>query len=230
MIIDTGEHKEPWYVGKMRWDFKDNVNQRILSTLASHLPEVLSTEFIKEGLEIAQKAYDECNFSKEDLKKFEGLLDDNSNDFVKSAEFNIRLAQKAPEGYLNREKYYKTAMLAEIIRHGVICENNLDRELYYEIKNSPLYKYSNLMKQSGLKRSLKSKYSERKELEKNFYDMKPEEQFQLVKDILYFSFNQVQDNENKKYFSNVSSDNNDEMGNIEKMYNLILNLPYDGNK
>ena len=31
----------------------------------------------------------------------------------------------------------------------------------------------------------------------------------------------------KKYFYNVKSDSNDEMGNIEKMYELVMNIPYD---
>jgi hypothetical protein len=97
MIIDTKAHKEPWYAGKIRWDFKDRVNQRILSTPANHLPEVLSTGFIEQGLEIAQSAFEKCNFSNADLNRFEELLNDDTNDFVKSAEFNIRMAQKVPE-------------------------------------------------------------------------------------------------------------------------------------
>lgn len=222
MIIDPKEHKEPWYAGKIRWDFKDFVNQRILSTPANHLPEVLDIQFIEKGLKLAQDAFVACNFSSEDLKRFKTLLDDNSNDFIKSAEFNIKLAQKISNENNNREIYYKTAMLAEIIRDGVICENSFNTKLYTEILNSPLFRYSNLMKQKGLKYSLKNKYIERKKLD--FYKLNLEEQFQLIKDILYFSFDKVQNNENKKYFSNVAS-NKDEMGNIQEMYDLILNSP-----
>ena len=225
MIIDTKKHKEPWYAGKIRWDFKDYVNQRILSTPANHLPEVLSTNFIEQGLKLAKNAFKECDFSEEDLKRFERLLDDNSNDFVKSAEFNIKLAQKIPNEGANREIYYKTAMLAEIIRDGVVCKNDFNTELYSKILHSPLFYYSNLMKQKGLKNSLKSKYIARKELENNFYKMDFKKQFKLIKDILYFSFGIAVNNENKKYFSNINSQNNNEMGNIEKMYDLIINSP-----
>jgi len=228
MIIDTKEHKEPWYAGKIRWDFKDYVNQRILSTPANHLPEVLSVDYIEQGLKIAQDAFEKCNFSQDDIERFEELLNDSSNDFVKSAEFNIRMAQKVPDGISNRDLYYKTAMLAEIIRDGVVCENDFDKELYDKILNSSLYKYSNLMKQNGLKHSLKNKYIARKTLKDDFYQMNTEQQFQLIKDILYFSLGRVQDNENKKYFYNVKSGNNNEMGNIERMYDLVMNIPYDG--
>lgn len=228
MIINPRAHKESWYPGKIRWDFKDHVNQRILSTPANHLPEVLSTDFIEQGLQIAQDAFNKCDFSQDNLERFEKLLNDNTNDFVKSAEFNIRMAQKVPDGISNRDLYYKTAMLAEIIRDGIVCENNFDEELYNKILNSPLYKYSNLMKQRGLKHSLKSKYIARKTLRDDFYQMHGEQQFKLIKDILHYSFGKVQDNENKKYFYNLKSDNNDEMGNIEKMYDLIMNIPYNG--
>ena len=116
-----------------------------------------------------------------------------------------------------------------IIRDGVVCENNFDKELYDKILNSSLYKYSNLMKQNGLKHSLKNKYIARKTLKDDFYQMSTEQQFQLIKDILYYSLNRVSDNENKKYFHNVKSGNNNEMGNIERMYDLVMNIPYDLN-
>ena len=225
MIIDTKEHKEPWYSGKIRWDFKDYVNQRILSTPANHLPEVLSLEFIEKGLDVAQNAFKKCQFSKGDLRNFENLLNDNSNDFVKSGKFNIQLAKKIPLS--DREIYYKTAMLVEIIRDGVVCENNFDKNLNNKILNSPLYKYSNLMKQKGLKTSMKTKYIQRQTLESNFNQADIEDKFQLIKDILYFSFGKIQDNENKKYFLNAINNGNDEMGNIEKMYATILKIPFD---
>lgn len=230
MIIDTKNHKEEWFPGKIRWEFKDYVNQRILSTPANHLPEVLSTDFIEQGLEYAQSAFDEYNFSDADLKRFEAHLNDNSNDFVKSAEFNIKLAQKLPNDISIRERYYKTAMLAEVIRDGVVCENNLDADLYNKILNSSLYKYSNLMKQKGLKPALKSKYIQRQTLSSDFHTMSTEKQFQLIKDILYYSFNKTQDNENKKYFSNAESGKKNAMGNIVEMYDLVLNIPYEPRK
>jgi hypothetical protein len=120
-------------------------------------------------------------------------------------------------------------MLAEIIRDGVVSENNLDKELYNKIINSPLYKYSNLMKQKGLKHSLKSKYIARQSLKEDFYKLNTDNQFQMIKDIIYFSLGKVQNNENKKYFYNQNTGSNNEMGNIEKMYELVMNIPYNGN-
>ena len=221
MIINPKANKEPWFPGKIRWDLKDHINQRILSTPAEHLPEVLSIDFIERGLEIGENAFKKCNFSEADLKRFEELLKDNTGDYVKSAEFNIRMAQQMPKDTLTREQYYKTAMLAEIIRDGRIQENNFDKKLYDRIMNSQLYKYSNIMKQKGLKNSLKSKYIERKTLKDDFNQMSLEEQFQLIKDILYVSFNRSPSGQNKKYFSNINKNNTNEMGNIEKMYRLI---------
>ena len=152
-------------------------------------------------------------------------MDDDTNDFVKSAEFNIRLAQKIPNDEQTREKYYKTAMLVEILRNGVICEDNLDMDLYFELMNSPLFEYSNLMKQKGLSHSLKGKYIARQSLEADFKKMSTEEQFELVKDILHYSFDDIQENKNKKYFSNFNQNQN-EMGNINEMYGLVLNTAY----
>jgi len=225
MIIDKKNHAEPWFAAKVRWDYKDVVNQRILSTPANHLPEILDLEFIQEGLELAQNAFKQCDFSDFELRNFQKNLEDNTNNFVQSAEFNIKLARKIPKN--KREIYYKTAMLTEIIRDGIVNENAFDSELNLKIINSPLYKYSNLMKQKGLSKALKSKHIERQKLKYEFQKMTIEEKFQLIKDILYFSFGQQPENKNKKYFSNVNENNQDEMGNIVDMYNKILNIPYD---
>ena len=62
MIIDTSKHEEPWFAVQMRWQFKDLVNQRILNTPANSLPEVLSTDFIEEGLELADFAFKEAEY------------------------------------------------------------------------------------------------------------------------------------------------------------------------
>ena len=223
MIIDPKWHEEPWYPGAIRWQFKDFVNQRVLSTHASGLPEVLSVSYIEEGLKLADEAFQKAEFSSEDLERFEKNLTDDTNDFVKSAEFNIRLASFIPKDDDKRTQYYKSAMLVELIRDGIVNENNFSPDFMRKIKKSPLFRFSNLMKQRGLNNKLKEKHLKRLQLIKDFKSMSLDEQFSIVRDIIYFSFMQ-KNYEHKEYFENIDSNNQNEMGNITEMYSLILNI------
>ncbi len=223
MIIDPKEHKEPWYPGAIRWQFKDFVNQRLLCTHASGLPEVLSVSYIEKGLKLANEAFQKAEFSSEDIERFEKNLADDTNDFVKSAEFNIRLASFIPKDDDKRTQYYKSAMLVELIRDGIVNENNFSPDFMRKIKKSPLFRFSNLMKQRGLNNKLKEKHLKRLQLIKDFKSMSLDEQFSIVRDIIYFSFMQ-KNYEHKEYFENIDSNNQNEMGNIIEMYSLILNI------
>lgn len=216
-IIDPKEHKEPWYAGMVRWNLKDRINQRILCTHANGLPEVLSVKYIEEGLKLADDAFEKCDFSFSDFERFAENLNDDSNDFVKSAEFNIRLAKQVPKENDSKTQYYKTAMLCELIRNGVVLQNNFDSDLMKKIKQSPLYKYSNLMKQEGLSGKLKNKHVRRQSLFKDFKQMSVEEQFNLVTDLIKISFMLPVEGENEHYFANYGA-----MGNILEMYAEIL--------
>ncbi len=225
MIIDEKGDKPSWFSGAMRWKFKDGINQRILSTPAGGLPEVLSTEYIEQGLEMSNEAFKKAGFTTRDLKRFEENLKDSSNDFVKSGEFNIRLAERIPNDSEIRTQAYKTAMLVELIRGGVILENNFSEDFIEKVKKSPLYKYSNLTKQQGLLTSTKDKYRQREKMVREFEFMGIDKQFSIVKDMIYFSF-QLKDFENKEYFTNINSNGENATGNIVEMYDLVQHNDY----
>ncbi len=164
VIIDTSKHEEPWFAVQMRWQFKDLVNQRILNTPANSLPEVLSTDFIEEGLELADFAFKDANFNAMDLERFKENLFDDSKDFVKAGEFNIRLAERLPLDACTRDKFYKTAMFVELIRSGKIIENNFNEAFLNRIKKSPLYEYSNIIHQEGFSELPKAKHKKEQNL------------------------------------------------------------------
>ncbi len=220
MIIDYKD-KPDWFTGAMRWKFKDFVNQRLVNTPAGHLPEVLSMSFIDDGLKLASNAFEENNFSQTELKKFRENLTDSSNDFVKSAEFNIRLAKKLPDDTLTRDKFYKTAMLVELIREGIILENNFSEDFIKKVKDSPLYKYSNIMKMKGFSDKPKRKHLDRLKLTKDFNELDEAEQFEIVKSLIYASLN-IFDTKYQNLFNNNNSQGQDEMGNILDMYNMLM--------
>lgn len=216
-IIDPKDNKEPWFAGMIRWNLKDRINQRILCTHAGGLPEVLTETYIEDGLKLADEALKKCGFTSSDYKRFMENINDDSNDFVKSAEFNIRLAKQVPKENDCKTQYYKTAMLCELIRSGVMLQNNLSSDLIEKIRKSPLYKYSNLMKQDGLSSKLKDKHIKRQSLYKDFKQMDTEEQFKLVTDLIKVSFMLPVEGTNEHYFANYGA-----MGNIVDMYTEIL--------
>ncbi len=225
MIIDEKGNKPSWFSGAMRWQFKDDVNQRILSTPAGGLPEVLSTEYIEQGLELSNKAFKKAKFTSRDMKRFELNLNDSSNNFVRSAEFNIRLAEHIPNNDEIRTQAYKTAMLVELLRDGVIIENDFSAEFLDKIKQSPLYKYSNLMKQQGLGHTAKEKYIQREKMAHNFKNMNVSEQFSIVRDMIHASF-QLKDIQNPQYFLNSDLNGGNIMGNILEMYDKVQHIDY----
>ena len=222
IIIDDSKSHDKWITAKMRWDLKDVVNQRIISTPAHHLPEVLSVGFLKRGLELANMAYKRANFSSEDLWQFRQNLQNSSNDFVKCADFNIRLAELLPCDTQTRDEFYKTAMLVELIRNGEVLVNNLPEEFIAEIKQSPLYKYSNLVRQEGLKNSEKYKYQRRRKLQEKYHNGDTNTRFKIIKELLKENYNTGSDKNNSMY-SNTQKDGSDVMGNINEMWNRIMN-------
>ncbi|MBQ8848025.1 MAG: hypothetical protein IJ003_03690 [Candidatus Gastranaerophilales bacterium] len=216
IIIDDSKSSTEYCAQKARWQLKDEINQNLVSTPANSLPEVLSISYIEKGLKLAKDAYYKAGFSVYDLEGFENNLDNSSNDFVAAADFNIRLAELLPEDIATREQYYKTAMFVELYREGAVIESQIPFDLAKEIKNSPLYKYSNIIRQQGLQNSLKKKYVDRKYAIVNFDKMTVEEKFNLIRDIMRNSYG-LGDIKNPNLFSNAQS-----MGNILEMYDLIL--------
>ena len=163
-IIDDRHQPYSWYAGKIRWDVKDIINQRILCTHAGGLPEVLSINFINQGLDMADCAFKKADFSEEDLKRFGTNLKNDSNNFVSAAEFNIRMAKQLPKRGDVRDTFYKTAAEgAETTVYKFCFTLNLKRkngEKYLQdcpgMKSKPKWKASCLISQSmnNLKSSL----------------------------------------------------------------------------
>ena len=221
MIIEP-QTDEKWIAESTRWQFKDEINQTILSTPATSLPEVLTTDYIEKGLELAETIFGKSNFNEEELKRFEENKKDSSKDFVKAAEFNIRLAEQLPTDIATRDLFYKTAMLVELVREGRIIENNFSDRLINKIKNSVLFNYSNLMRQEAFKDIEKNKHKQRRKLIKEFYSLSIDQQFEIIKSNIYSSY-KIPTNENKQLFTNTDTNGKDEMGNIEEMYHQLMN-------
>jgi len=222
VIIEPPKDAPEWLAPCMRWNLKDMIRQRIVSTPSNHLPEVLTTDYIEQGLNIASELFDEANFTEEDLTRFLDNINDDSKDFVKTAEFDIRLAKMLPPDKAIRDKFYKTAMFVEVIRGGRILENQFSSEFMEKIKSSPLYKYSNIMKQQGFKDCKKQKHVLRTKMVEQFIQGSSEEQYEIIRDILHSSLS-IKDVRNKEFFTNESKNGADEMGNILEMYDLLKN-------
>lgn len=221
MIIDDTKIKDGECAPSVRWKFKDVVNQRVLCTHASGVPDLLSVNYINDGLDLADSAYKKADFKMSDLFRFKMNMFDNSKDFVGAGEFDIRLAEELPDDMQTRDKFYKTAMFVELVRDGVILENSFSPELMTKIKKSPLYKYSNIIRQKGLENKSKNKHEKRKSTIANFKNMGTDEQFDLIRDIIRSSFD-IKDAKNRALFVNENPDGKDEMGNILVLYDKLM--------
>ena len=149
-------------------------------------------------------------------------INDNSTDFVKAGEFNIRLAELLPNDKETRDLFYKTAMLVELVRNGTILENNFSPEFMTKIKKSQLFKYSNIIRQEGLKDKIKHKHHVRRQLAEDFDNMLIREQFSVIKDMIYSSL-KINLINNSAIFMNTSNSGENEMGNILDLFSALMN-------
>ena len=117
-------------------------------------------------------------------------------------------------------------MFVELVRSGKIVENNFDAEFVNRIKKSPLYRYSNILRQEGFSSLPKEKHTKRIQVAKNFYTMNTSEQFALIRDMIRFSL-YIKDAGNEDLFANVNSNGEDEMGNILEMYDMLQHKSVD---
>lgn len=225
MFVIIDKINDPFEQGEMRYLISKNVNKRIINITQSYLPEVFSVEQIREFLNISEKSYERMqkDLKPSDFERFEKNLSYDGKDFVKAAEFNILLGKYTPK-IEDKWNLCSLGMLVELLRDGAILRNSLDEDTLNLIKGSKLYKYSNIMRQNGLKEINKSKLKHRKHIPPIKDEFKIEEHFQLIKSILFASLG-VQDKnpDNAKYFKNLDSEglSTIQEGNIFDMYAMI---------
>ncbi|MEI7474497.1 MAG: hypothetical protein WCK67_06920 [bacterium] len=224
-VIDSPDAKKkaPYY----RWLLSKNIDQRILSTNVTELPEVMSLEEIKEGVEKSNIAFtqylktQDTNEINNILNKFKTNIETPNKDYIEAADFNIQISK-----YINPEDKWliiKTALFAELIRDGIVEIDGLNQKFKDLLNNSAVYKYSNMQQQRALSDIQKDKIIARKELSTNFEKMQINEQFNLIKDIIYKSFDDKpsKNSPNSKYFYNIGTNAFCESGNIVELYKQL---------
>lgn len=73
----------------------------------------------------------------------------------------------------------------------------------------------------GLSDKPKRKYTDRLKLTQNFNELDEQEQFEIVKSLIYASLN-IFDTKYQNLFNNNNSQGQDEMGNILDMYDMLM--------
>lgn len=207
-----------------RWGVLNDVNRRIVNPHLDFPPELFKVSEMDNGLKILNKAFYqlEKELTAEDYKTFSNNLQYKGKNFLKSADFNIRLTKFIPDEEKNLAAM--TGYLIEYIRAGKILENKLPPEFIKQIQQSPAYKYSNILRQEAFEPLIKEKIKAREGIEHEFARMQPEEKYRFVKNLVFSSFDLPVEPQYKKYFK-VDGDGknlNTEMGNIIEMYQKLF--------
>lgn len=203
-----------------------HANKRILGASSSFLPEVFSLEQIKDMLKVADESFKSLakELKPSDYERFEdNITQYRGTDYVKAAEFNVRLAEHTPD-MKDKADLCLLGMFVELVRSGKILRNNFDDETLKLIKKSPLYKYSNINRQEALKDRVKDKIRARRDIEKEWRWKFTDERFDFIRSLLYasYGFHDV-NKKHKKYFMNDGNgfDVQTEMGNLLRMYQVL---------
>ena len=218
-VFDDGNYSTPC----ARWDAVRNINQRLVSTKDNSLPELFKLSEIKYHIAYANKGFKDLKreLNAKDYEKFKENLNYDGTDFVKAAEFNIRLAKNIP--FDKKNEVAMLGFLTEILRSGRVLANNFDDKTLNLIKRSPMYKYSNILRQDAFNNLSKMKIKARQEIQTGFNKMKDEDKYELIKNIVLASYSQPVSAKFEKYFKNNGYGNNinTELGNILEMYRKL---------
>ncbi len=207
-----------------RWGVLEDVNRRIICPHIDFPPELFKISEMDNGLNIVNNAFHqlEKELTPQDFKTFSDNIKYQGKDFIKSADFNIRLTKYIPDRDKNLAAM--TGYFAEYIRAGKVLENNLPSWLITKLKSSPFYKYSNVLRQEAFKPLIKQKIKARENIVSEFNSMPAEEKYQLAKNIVLASFEQPVSSRFQKYFKvdGNGKNINTEMGNLLEMYEKLF--------
>ena len=196
--------------------FGENINQRLVETSGAHYPELFDIEYLMQYVELADKIFKEIK-TPEKIEEYKKNLERSDQDFMTAGQFNIDLAKEV-ENDRTKNMLYLTAMFVEELRAGTVLINNLDAKTLRRIKVSSLYKYSNVVRQEGFKNKTKEKWEIRKQTCNNFYNMTPEEQFKLCREIFKSSLGIKEETKSDCY-------KDFDMGNIGELVTTITTFP-----
>ena len=190
----------------------ESINQRLVSTTGEHYPEVYPVSDILKAIEKSETVFRK-SVTEEKLELYKSNLLYDGNNHIKAAQFNIDIANGI-ENIYDKDMVCRAAFFAELLRAGKVLLNNIDKNTADFIKNSALYKYSNLFRQEGLKNKLKPKLINRQKLCHDFWNKNDEEKFEVCKDIFASSLGE-------KSIKNSAGFEEFDMGNTIELYQKI---------
>ncbi len=213
MIVYNTDYPGP--IWPLTLDFGDIINQRMVNITGTHYPDVLGIEFLKQSISKADNIFSKIA-TPEKVAQYEKNLTYDGKSYVQAAQFNIDIAQHLDKN--DRDAVCWAGFLAEMLRAGKVLLNNISPSDMDFIKRSALYKYSNTMRQEGLKNMLKPKLENRAVLSRRFQDMSDEEKFEVCRDLLRNSLGVKTENTADGAFEEF------DMGDILEMYKKISNF------
>lgn len=195
----------------------DSINQRLVETTGKHYPEVWSFEDMKEAINQVEDIFSRhLKMFPQKLEQYKSLLTYDGKDFIRAAQFNVDVADLI-ENKFQKDMACRAAFFVEYLRAGKILLNNMDSDKIRFIKNSALYRFSNVTRQEAFQKEVKPKLQNRIRLAHDFSDMSGREQFEMCRNIMKSSCG-VMLEETKDFFKNF------DMGNINALYKKITSF------
>ena len=205
-ITEDSKHNPSLYLAH-------TVNQRIINMSGMHYPESLSLPFLKYCISTAEELSAQIA-SPDKIAQYEKNLSYDGKSWIKAAQFNIDLASKTRE-YWEKQYVFRACLFVEKLRAGKILLNNLPEDFIKYVKNTAIYKYSNIARQEALQKTLKPKIANRDEFCRRFNEMKLNEKFEICRELFEISLGKNSTSRTKEIFEPF------DFGDMLEMYDKI---------
>lgn len=204
-----------------RFILGSSINQRLVETTGEHYPEVFCMEEILKLLDEVDELFPKFR-TPEKIAEYKKNLLYTGDSYLHAGQFNIDLAEQIPD-VQKKNAVCQAGFFVEMLRGGKILVNNLPENILRRIKDSAMYKYSNMTRQEGQRGKMKPKLENRPELCRKFYNMSDKEKFEVCRDMLEHSCGLKSKTAAKDAYESF------DMGDIMDMYKKITSF-FDSRK
>ena len=181
-------------------EFKNNINPLLCSMIhqrTSDLPDFVVIDDIKNSIDTAQNVFDEQELDK-NSDVYNSILDEQISDWTKAGRYNRELNKFISDK--DKTPLLRAGLLMEIYRDGEVIVDNLDEETKEKLKNSCVYKYSNMQQMRSYKDApLKNKHKNREKILSEFDKLSDDKKLDLIFNVIKLSVKDLKKDVSPKY-------------------------------
>ena len=181
-------------------EFTKNINPLLCSMICQRtndLPDFVVIDDIKNSVDNAQSVFNEQELDR-NSDIYNSILNKQISDWTKAGTYNRDLNKFIADK--DKTPLLRAGLLMEIYRDGEIIVDNLDKETKEKLKNSCVYKYSNMQQMRSYKNApLKNKHKNREKILADFDKLSDDKKLDLIFNVIKLSVKDLKNEVSSKY-------------------------------